>query len=69
MSTLTVAHLAGTAATISQTNIPAGQTLNVQGNIYHDGTGALRLPTGTTAERPGSPQSCYIRCNTDTSSV
>ena len=69
MSTLTVARLAGTAATISQTNIPAGQTLNVQGNIYHDGTGALRLPTGTTAERPGSPQSGYIRWNTDTSAV
>lgn len=69
MSTLSVAHLAGTAATISQTNIPAGQTLNVEGNVYHDGTGALRLPTGTTAQRPGSPQAGYIRWNTDTLGV
>ena len=69
MSTLTVAHLAGTAATISQTNIPAGHTLDIEGNVYHDGTGALRLPTGTTAQRPGSPQAGYIRWNTDTSAV
>ena len=55
MSTLTVAHLAGTAATISQTNIPAGHTLDIEGNVYHDGTGALRLPTGTTCLLYTSP--------------
>ena len=29
------------------------------------GTGALFIPTGTTAQRPGTPTSGYIRFNTD----
>ena len=32
-----------------------------------DGTGSIRIPTGTTAQRPGSPANGMIRYNTDTS--
>lgn len=31
-----------------------------------EGTGALKLPSGTTAERPGSPSDSMIRYNSDT---
>ena len=55
MSKLTVASIGGIPASLNQTTIPAGHTLQINGNVYHDGTGALRLPAGTTAERPSSP--------------
>ena len=35
------------------------------GTVRIDSTGALNLPTGTTAERPGSPELGMIRYNTD----
>ena len=54
MSKLTVASIGGIPASLNQTTIPAGFNLQINGNVYHDGTGALRLPAGTTAERPSS---------------
>lgn len=38
-------------------------------NLNIDDTGHLTLPSGTTAQRPGSPQEGYIRFNTSTSTV
>ncbi len=36
---------------------------------FNDTTGAVQLPSGTTAERPGSPNNGQMRFNTDTSKV
>lgn len=69
MSRLTVGSIGGIPATLNQTSIPAGHTLQINGNVYHDGTGALRLPTGTTGQRPSSPTPGYIRWNTSDSAV
>lgn len=38
--------------------------LQVAGNVLLSGTGYLDLPVGTTAERPGTPNSGMIRFNT-----
>ena len=64
MSKLTVGSLGGIPASLNQITVPAGHTLQINGNVYHDGTGALRLPTGTTGQRPSSPTTGYIRYNT-----
>lgn len=39
-------------------------TLAASGDVSFTGTGRLRLPTGTTAQRPGSPAAGWIRFNT-----
>ena len=64
MSNLTVGSLGGIPASLNQITVPAGHTLQIDGNVYHDGTGALRLPTGSTGQRPSSPNPGYIRYNT-----
>ena len=64
MSKLTVGSIGGIPASLNQASIPAGHTLQINGNVYHDGTGAMRLPTGTTGQRPSSPTTGYIRWNT-----
>ena len=40
-------------------------TSTFTGDVLLSGTGVLDLPVGTTAERPGSPNSGMIRFNTD----
>jgi hypothetical protein len=45
---------------INETITPTNST-----SLTVGGTGALFIPTGTTAERPSSPTSGYIRFNTD----
>ena len=52
MSKLTVASIGGIPASLNQTTIPAGHKLQINGNVYHDGTGALRLPSGSTGASP-----------------
>ena len=37
--------------------------------FYDTGTGALGLPSGTTAQRPSSPVNGYMRYNTTTNSI
>lgn len=69
MSKLTVGSLGGIPASLNQITVPAGHTLQINGNVYHDGTGALRLPTGTTGQRPSSPTTGYIRYNTQDNCV
>ena len=39
------------------------------GSVIHNYTGALRLPVGTTAQRPGSPATGDIRFNSTTTSA
>lgn len=39
---------------------------NVSGIATFTGTGAVGLPTGTTAQRPGTPDAGLIRYNSDT---
>ncbi len=69
MSKLTVGSIGGIPASLNQSSIPTGHTLQINGNVYHDGTGALRLPTGTTGQRPSSPQPGYMRWNTSLGAV
>ncbi len=60
-----------TIGTLASTNLglaPAASpsftgTATFSGNVELTGTGYLDLPTGTTAERPGSPNSGMIRFN------
>ena len=60
-----------TLGDISQTNFGlaalAGATFT--GSVIHNYTGALRLPVGTTAQRPGSPATGDIRFNSTTTSA
>ena len=64
MSQITTHHIKGLASTLDQVTISAGHTLKVSGSVEMDHTGAFQLPTGTTAQRPGSPQAGYFRFNT-----
>ena len=66
MSDLTVNEIGGIGATINQVSLSAGHTLNVKGTLdLSKNSGALQLPTGNTAQRPSSPNSGYMRWNTD----
>ena len=66
MSKVTLGALGGISNTIGQVTLPAGNTLTVEGDIYHHhNTGAMKVPTGTTAQRPNSPAAGVVRFNTD----
>ena len=70
MSKLSTAKLKGIPSTLGQVSIPAGHTFEVDGNLdMSTNTGALQLPTGNTASRPGSPAVGYVRYNTDNNKV
>ena len=70
MSKLSTAKLKGIPSTLGQVSIPAGHTFEVDGNLdLSTNTGALQLPTGNTANRPGSPSVGYVRYNTDNNKV
>ena len=60
-----------TIGNITQANLGlapvAGATFT--GTVIHNYTGALRLPVGTTAQRPGSPATGDIRFNSTTTSA
>ena len=61
IGTLGTANL-GLATTASPT---FSGTATFSGNVLLSGTGYLDLPVGTTAQRPGSPNSGMIRFNSD----
>ena len=66
MSRVTLGKLGGIAQSLGQVFIPAGNNLIVDGDIFHhDVVDAMKMPTGTTAQRPGSPTTGVIRFNTD----
>ena len=60
-----------TIGNITQANLGlapvAGATFT--GTVIHNYTGALRLPVGTTGQRPGSPATGDIRFNSTTTSA
>lgn len=68
MSQLNVGALSGIASTVDQINLSTGHTLQIDGNLKFNHTGGNKLPSGTTAERPVSPQAGYFRFNTSTNS-
>jgi hypothetical protein len=39
-------------------------TLSVAGNVFFTGVGAVKVPVGSTAQRPAIPQQGMIRFNT-----
>lgn len=50
------------------TNDSGDFTINPASGIFRvDGTGSIRIPTGTTGERPGTPTAGIMRFNTDDS--
>jgi len=59
-STINVTAIAGiiTATTLSVTG-------NITGDVAFSTTTQIKIPTGTTAERPGSPAAGMIRYNTE----
>lgn len=69
MSNCIITTLQGISNTLNNVNVGATHTFSCYGDILHEGVSALQLPTGTTAQRPGSPDTGYIRYNTDLSTV
>lgn len=53
----------GSTLTVTGNSVING-TLNVAGNILFTGTGAVKVPSGSTAQRPTSPDRGMIRFNT-----
>jgi hypothetical protein len=66
MSKLIVAELGGIPQTLDKITVPAGHILKTEGDVIHAGNDYFQLPTGTTADRPGSPGVGYLRFNTTT---
>tara|TARA_B100000287_G_scaffold182939_1_gene173055 strand:+ start:2347 stop:2604 length:258 start_codon:yes stop_codon:yes gene_type:complete len=68
MSQIKLGKLQGTATNLNQVTIEPGYKLRIasEGTIDMVGTGAFQLPSGTTAQRPASPQAGYMRWNTTT---
>lgn len=56
--------VSGNSDVTGNTNV--GGSLTVSANSVFNGTGALKIPVGTTAERPSSPLSGQIRFNSTT---
>ena len=68
--TLSVAGTSSLAAatvssTLGVTGNTALSTLSATGNVTFSGTGATKLQSGTTAQRPGTPADGMIRYNSD----
>jgi hypothetical protein len=60
----TSVSLGGTATTLSGLTSVTSTTVVASGVVGSSATGALTMPSGTTAERPGSPVAGMIRYNT-----
>jgi len=54
----------GTGALVVAGGASIGSTIYVQGNGIFAGTGAIKVPSGTTGARPTAPQQGMIRFNT-----
>lgn len=66
MATVLNALTAGAALTTLGIPLTAFPAYTQSGNVDSTATGYFDLPAGTTAQRPGSPTSGYVRFNTDT---
>ena len=67
MSTTRLSELAGTSTSIGQVSVATGKKLKIDADSAIDFSkldSALQLPTGTTAQRPGSPSAGFWRFNT-----
>ena len=65
MSEIKVSKIDGIAQSLDQITVPIGNNLNIEGKLDLSGnTGAFQLPSGTTAQRPASPNVGYARFNT-----
>ena len=65
-STLTGTSLKSTIVTSSLTSVGTLTGLTVSGDILMTGTGAIDVAAGTTAQRPGSPNTGMFRYNSTT---
>ena len=64
--TLTGTELKSTVVTSSLTSVGTLTGLTVSGDILMSGTGAIDVAAGTTAQRPGSPNTGMFRYNSTT---
>lgn len=65
---VTVGTLASVNLGLATADSPSfSGTATFSGNVLLTGTGAIDIPAGTTAQRPGTPSSGMIRYNTTTS--
>lgn len=71
MSRLEVSKLTGPTSTLGQVSISAGNTLNIEGALDLNHSGAYTLPSGDTATRPtpSASEVGVVRFNTDTASL
>ena len=67
--TLTGTSLNSSVTGSSLTSLGTLLALNSSGDITMSGTGAIKIPVGTTAQRPGSPSVGQFRWNSTTSSA
>lgn len=51
------------------TSISGTTGITTSGDIVVTGSGAVKIPTGTTAQRPSSPEDGYMRYNTTTKKI
>lgn len=65
----TSVSLGATATTIAGLTSVTSTTVVASGVVGSSATGALTMPSGTTAERPGSPTTGMVRYNTTSSVV
>ena len=63
------AEIATDAVTASKILANAVGTAEIADNIELAGTSHMKIPIGTTAQRPGSPAEGFLRLNTDTDSA
>jgi len=69
MSTIKVNKIEGASDFNFQINMPAAAHLNIRGSFAIDESSGLKLPVGTTAERPTTPVAGMIRFNSTLGNV
>tara|TARA_S200002703_G_scaffold22189_3_gene18889 strand:+ start:184 stop:1203 length:1020 start_codon:yes stop_codon:yes gene_type:complete len=69
MSVIRVQKLVGLSDNQFNIELPESAVLNIQGNFLQDADSALKLPVGTTDERPTNPTTGTIRFNSTTRTV
>tara|TARA_Y100000004_G_scaffold9514_1_gene10365 strand:+ start:1906 stop:2925 length:1020 start_codon:yes stop_codon:yes gene_type:complete len=69
MSVIRVQKLVALSDNDFNIEMPPTAILNVTGNLAQDQNSALKLPAGTTAQRPSPPSAGQVRFNTDDETV
>ena len=65
MSTIKVNKISADSDNKFRIRMPSSAHLNIRGNFAIDDSSGLKLPVGTTAQRPATPAAGMIRYNSD----